>query len=191
MHFSDESRIVLGDNKRWIWYREDEDNPAALISYVNFAPSVMVFAVVEIGFKSDLLLVEGSIDPDRYLQTLDRLGFIDVLNEKHGIFRWIFQQDGAPDHTSHAVPDRLEESVDVIVDWPASSADLSPIELLWAILKNGRRRQPQPINELKNALIAAWTSIPQITINRLCQSFQTRIELCLADDGESVSNQLW
>jgi hypothetical protein len=29
IHFSDELRLVLGDDKRWIWYRYGEDNPAA------------------------------------------------------------------------------------------------------------------------------------------------------------------
>jgi hypothetical protein len=40
-----------------------------------------------------------------------------------------------------------------------------------------KRIQPQTIDSLKNALIAAWTLIPQITIDRLCQGFQKRLEL--------------
>jgi hypothetical protein len=60
----------------------------------------MVFAVIGIGFKSDLLLVDGTIDTDRYIQNLDRLGFIQALDAGHGTFGWIFQQDGAPAHTS-------------------------------------------------------------------------------------------
>jgi hypothetical protein len=60
--FSHELRIVLGGDKRWIWYCEGEDNPAALKLSIKFPPSVMVFAVIGIDFKSDLLFVEGSID---------------------------------------------------------------------------------------------------------------------------------
>jgi hypothetical protein len=67
IHFSDESRSVLGGDKRWTWYREGENNPAASISSVKCPPSVTVFAVVGIGFKSDLLLVDGSIDTDQCL----------------------------------------------------------------------------------------------------------------------------
>jgi hypothetical protein len=94
IHFLDESRIDLGGDKRWIWFRKGDDNPAVSISFVKFPPPVMVFAVIGITFKSDLLLVEGSIAIDRYLQNLDRLGDIDVLNAKHVMFGWIFQQDG-------------------------------------------------------------------------------------------------
>jgi transposase len=90
IHFSDESRLILGDDKRWIWYRHGEDNPGASISSVKFPASVMIFAVIGIGFKSDLLLVDGSIDTDRYIQNLDRLGFINALDQRHGPFGWIF-----------------------------------------------------------------------------------------------------
>jgi hypothetical protein len=89
----------LGGDKRWIWYREGEDNGSASISSIKFPPSVMIFAVIGIGFQSNFLLVEGSINTDRSLQNCDRLGFIDVLNEKHGMFGWIFQQDGKVVHT--------------------------------------------------------------------------------------------
>jgi hypothetical protein len=54
-----------------------------------------------------------------------------------------------------AALNRLEESVDVIMDWPVNLADLSVIEVLWAILKKlVRRTQPKTIDELKSALVA-------------------------------------
>jgi transposase len=61
------------------------------------------------------------------------------------------------------------------VDWPTSSPDLSSIELLWVIRKKmARRIQPQTTEKLKNELVAAWTLIPQITIDQLCQEFQAQ-----------------
>jgi hypothetical protein len=192
IHFSDESRLVLGDDKQWIWYRHGEDNPSASISSVKFPASIMIFAVIGIGFKSDILLVDGSIDTDRYIQNLDRLGLINALDQRHGPFGWIFQQDGAPAHTSQVTLDWLEESVDVIVDWPPNSPDLSPIEILWAILKKMvSRTNPRTVEDLETALIAAWSLIPQDTIDRLCRSFEARLALCLANEGNSISNELW
>jgi hypothetical protein len=88
--------------------------------------------------------------------------------------------------------DWLEESVDVIVDWPPNSPDLSPIELLWAILKKlVRKVKPQTIEELKSSRLASWAMIPQDRIDRLCEGFATRLQLCLANHGDSISNQLW
>jgi hypothetical protein len=73
----------------------------------------MVFTVIRIGFKPNLMLVAGSIDTGRYIQSPNSLGITDALGEKHRTFGWIFQQDGAPTHTSEAAPRWLEESIDV------------------------------------------------------------------------------
>jgi hypothetical protein len=61
---------------------------------------VIVFAVIGMGCKSGLLMVERTIDAERYIQSLDGLEFIATLDQKQGPFSWIFQQDGAPSHTS-------------------------------------------------------------------------------------------
>jgi hypothetical protein len=47
------------------------------------------------GYKSDLLIVEGSINADWYIQSVDQLGLIDALDQKCGPFGRIFQKDGA------------------------------------------------------------------------------------------------
>jgi hypothetical protein len=52
---------------------------------------------IDIGrsYKSDVLIVEESINADQYIQSVDQLELIDVLDQRRGPFRWIFQQDGA------------------------------------------------------------------------------------------------
>jgi hypothetical protein len=151
----------------------------------------MIFAVIGIVFKSDLLLIEGSVDTDQCIHNLDHLGLIEALNAKYGPFGWIFQCDGAHAHTSQEALAWLEESVDVIVDWPANSPDLSPIELLWTILKKlVKRINPENMEELKSAVIVTRALIPQATIDKLCQRFQTPLEFCLARGSESISNDL-
>jgi hypothetical protein len=91
IHFSDESRVVLGDDKGWISYRAGEDNPEASIASRKFPESLMVFAIIGVGFKSDMHVVPGIIDADHYIQNIDRLGFIDAIDQKNGLFGWIFQ----------------------------------------------------------------------------------------------------
>jgi hypothetical protein len=136
IHFSDGSRVVLEADRQWIWCRSGEDNLGASMSSIKFPPTVIVFAVIGIAFKSDLMLVEGSIDTDRYIQNIDGMSFIKALDAMHEPFSWVIQQAGAPAHISQRALDWLEESVDVIVEWPANSPDLSLIKVLWAILKS-------------------------------------------------------
>jgi hypothetical protein len=128
IHFSDESRFVLGDDKRWVWYRGGEENESAIRSTQKFPPSVMIFAVIGRDYKSKLLFVEGTIDAEKYIQNLSQLGFIEELDQRHGALEWIFQQDGAPCHMSQKAVDWIEANCDVLSDWPANSPDLSPIE---------------------------------------------------------------
>jgi hypothetical protein len=106
-------------------------------------------------------------------------------------FGWTFQQDGAPSHTSQVAVNWLEETVDAITYYPANSPDVSQIELLREILKKlVRQMKRQTLQELKSALLDALSWIPQDTIDRLCKGFQTRLQLCLVNHGDSISNQL-
>jgi hypothetical protein len=82
--------------------------------------------------------------------------------------------------------------VDPIVGWATNSPDLSPIELLRIILKKLTRKiKPKMIEELSNTFTTAWSLIRQSTIDKLCKGFERRLALCLANGGESISNQLW
>jgi hypothetical protein len=190
--FSDESRVVLGHDNQWVWYRKGEDNPSANVETMKFPPGVMVFAVIGVGYKSGLLIVNGSIDSEKYIQNCDELHFIEELDSMKGPLEWIFQQDGATCHTTQVVLDWLEESCDVLHGWPANSPDLSPIELLWAILKKSIAIiKPVTLDDLRTALQNAWTSIPQRVIDDLCKSFKPRLIMCLERQGQSISNDLW
>jgi hypothetical protein len=129
IHFSDESRFVLGDNKQWVWYRCGEENPSATRPTRKFPPSVMIFGVIGLGSKTKLLFIEGTVDTAKYVENLARLDFMEELDEKYGVLNWIFQQDGAPCHTTQEVIDWMEENCDLLSMGPANSPDLNPIEL--------------------------------------------------------------
>jgi hypothetical protein len=139
-------------------------------------------------FDSSLRL---HINKEHYIQNIQNSGFIDELDAKYGKNNWIFQQDDASCHTSAAAYAWLRERCRVIDDWPANSPDLSPIEMLWAIMKRiVWKLKPKTIHDLKTALQAAWDLIRMSTINGLCRGFQARLEPCLEQEGYSISNLL-
>jgi transposase len=190
--FSDESRVVLGDDKQWVWYRRGEDNPSACFQTAKYPQGVMVFAVIGVGYKSKLLIVDGTINTQKYIENCHNLGFIHDLDQKHGCFGWTFQQDDAPCHMSQESLDWLEESADVLSGWPANSPDLSPIELCWAILKKAvSAEHPDTLPRLREVLHDAWAGIRQSSIDKLCLSFKNRLMLCKDRGGQSISNDLW
>jgi hypothetical protein len=87
--FSDQSRCVLGDDETWVWYRAGEGNQPANVETVKFPRSLMVFAVIGIGYKSRLLVVPGTVEADRYKENCQNLGFIGELDEKFGQYQWV------------------------------------------------------------------------------------------------------
>lgn len=84
-----------------------------------------------------------------------------------------FQQDGAKIHTSRYTRQWLEEQKLEVMDWPARSPDLNPIENLWAILSQlvyAGNRQYRNKSALKVAIEKAWDEIDQATLNKLIDS---------------------
>ncbi len=66
---------------------------------------------------------------------------------------FIFQQDLAPAHTARSTKSWLNDHGVGVLDWPANSPDLNPIENLWGIVKKKMRNKaskltrPEPHRE--------------------------------------------
>jgi hypothetical protein len=95
IHFSDESRFVLAEDNRWVWYGRGEENECATVSTQKSAPSLMmVFAVIASNYKSkQLLFVPVTINTDKYIQNLEDTAVIKDLDERYGALHGIVQQE--------------------------------------------------------------------------------------------------
>jgi len=99
-----------------------------------------------------------------------------------------FMQDGAKIHTAKKTLKWLKYQQIPVMDWPAQSPDLNPIENLWKILKDRvNRRQPRPMNveAMAEALLEEWDEIDGDLLLRLCESMPNRIQLVIANRGYS------
>ncbi len=74
---------------------------------------------------------------------------------------FIFQQDLASAHTAKSTKSWLNDQLLVgVLDWPANSPDLKPIENLWGIVKRKmRNKRPKNVDEPKATVKETWASI--------------------------------
>ncbi|KIK72875.1 hypothetical protein PAXRUDRAFT_179743 [Paxillus rubicundulus Ve08.2h10] len=72
----------------------------------------------------------------------------------------IFQQDNDPKHTSRRAQIWFEEQQDIkLLDWPAQSPDLNPIEHTWGYLQrclSGYENAPRGIHQLWDRVVVDW-----------------------------------
>ena len=64
--FNDESRFVLGDDKRWVWRKYGERNITATAATQKFPESIMIYGAISKDYKSNLVIVDGNIDSSKY-----------------------------------------------------------------------------------------------------------------------------
>ena len=189
--FSDESRFILGDDKRWVWRRHGEENQTAYKSFEKFSKSLMIFGAIGVDFKSNLIFVEGTIDSKKYKQNIIDSAIIETLDEEKGRGNWIFMQDGACCHTSSDTLNWLKTKCRIITKWPANSPDLNPIENLWGCMKKAVSLiKPSSLDELHDVIQQVWDNFPMSSINNLVMSFLQRLQFTINQKGQSIQNHL-
>ncbi len=105
-------------------------------------------------------------------------------NKLYGDADFIFQQDLAPAHTAKGTKSWFNDHGVTVLDWPANSPDLNPIENLWGIVKRKMRdTRPNNADELKATVKETWASIPPQQCHKLITSMPRRIEAVIKAKG--------
>ena len=97
---------------------------------------------------------------------------------------YTFQQDLAPWHTSKLVQEKMAKLKLNVLEWPAKSPDLNPIEMLWSILdKKLAAKSIYSIMELHQRLEEEWNGISQLSCLNLIDPMPDSIQKCLKSKG--------
>ncbi len=184
--FSDESKfcISFGNQGPRVWRKSGEaQNPCCLKSSVKFPQSVMIWAAMSSAGVGPLCFLKSTVNAAIYQEILEHF-MLPSADKLYGDADFIFQQDLAPAHTAKGTKSWFNDHGVTVLDWPANSPDLNPIENLWGIVKRKMRdTRPNNADELKATVKETWASIPPQQCHKLITSMPHRIEAVIKAKG--------
>jgi hypothetical protein len=120
----------------------------------------MVWGCITFYGVGKLVFVDGNMNSEKYIEVLDDNLWVVVM--KHFANKpYLFQDDNAPCHASHATKAWKDRNQIPCLPWPAQSPDFNIIENIWLLIKNHVKRNIPNIttvNELRDVLMCAWKS---------------------------------
>ncbi len=147
-----------------------------LKSSVKFPQSVMIWAAMSSAGVGPLCFLKSTVNAAIYQEILEHF-MLPSADKHHGDADFIFQQDLAPAHTAKGTKSWFNDHGVTVLDWPANSPDLNPIENLWGIVKRKMRdTRPNNADDLKATVKETWASIPPQQCHKLITSMPRRIE---------------
>jgi transposase len=188
--WSDETKInCLGsDGRKWVWKKAGEGLSDRLVegSLKFGGGSLMMWGCMlweGVGYGCK---IDGRMDAELYTQILEE--DLQQSLEEYGkkVTDIIFQQDNDPKHKSRMATNWFQDHKYTVMDWPAQSPDLNPIEHLWVHLKKKLAEYPEPpkgILELWERAEAEWNKIDKEVCQKLIESMPRRIEAVLKAKG--------
>jgi hypothetical protein len=137
--------------------------------------SIMVFGAFCAAGKSKLFVLVGRQAPRHYIWTVSDC--VLPFAHLHYGHDFLYQQDNSSIHMSRETRQFLAEQNVSLMEWPARSPDLNPIENVWAAMSReiyADCKQYNTVQELKTAVMAAWENITPDLIAKLVASMPNR-----------------
>lgn len=155
--------------KKWTPCAPDQrrKGPSRLLPAVQKPGFVMVWCCVSAVGKGNLHFCDGTINAEKYIEILEQHMLPSRRHLSQGCL-CIFQPANAKAHSAHITKAWLRKKSVRVLDWPACSPDLSPIENVWGILKCKMcQRRHRTAAHLKTCLQEEWDKVTPETLHHL------------------------
>lgn len=185
--FADESKYNISgsDGRVMVWRRVNTAlNPEHIRGTIKSGGgSVMVWGCMSSFGVGNLVFIDTIMDKHVYLNLLQQ-NLLKSAKDMGVPSAFFFYQDNDPKHKSKIVQDWLKENCPCLVDTPAQSPDINPIENLWSFLERKiRNHRISNKEDLKKALQEEWKKIPVEYCAKLVASIPRRLESVIQHRG--------
>ena len=191
--WSDETKVnrLGSDGRKWVWKKSGAPLTSQHVnSTVKFGGgNVMIWGCMTVHGVGYMCRIEGRMDGSLYEEILEDHVLETV--EYYGMDRenFIFQQDNDSKHKSKKAQKWFKTHNVELLDWPAQSPDLNPIEHLWVHLKKKLgeyERAPVGMLELWERVQVEWDKIEPEVCHNLIESMPRRVaEVVKAKGGHT------
>jgi hypothetical protein len=188
--WSDESKFQLfgSESRQYCWKKPGEPLQDAHVqpTVKHGGGNIMVWGCFTSHGVGFLCRIHGGLDGELYRRilgeefkaSLDWYG-LDVKNI-------VFQQDNDPKHTAKLTKQWFVDNSVTVLDWPAQSPDLNPIEHLWDEVKRRLGSLPTRVvnaEDLWERIQSIWNDIDASICTKLIETMPDRVRDILEAGG--------